>query len=85
MVIKEIPVPVIPGLENVYFPSFPYPKDGIVLPLDENKNVITGNEPDADDITVDAVLMPYWYWKLIINYVTETEEAVTALTAAKPP
>lgn len=83
--IKEIPVPVIPGLENVYFPSFPYPKDGIVLPLDENKNVITGNEPDADDITVDAVLMPYWYWKLIINYVTETEEAVTALTASKPP
>ena len=82
-VIKEIPVPVVMGLEGVYFPSFPYPKDGIVLPL---------TEADKDgELHVYAVTLPYWYWNLIIDYVRKTETAVQALEAAngieekKPP
>ena len=63
--------------ENVYFPSFPYPKEGIVLPVTETD--------EAGQMHVYAVQLPYWYWKLIINYVTETEEAVTAVTTGKPP
>ena len=82
-VIKEIPVPVVAGLDGVYFPSFPYPKDGVVLPL---------TEKDKDGVLhVYAVTLPYWYWNLIIDYVRETETAVTALEAVnskdddKPP
>lgn len=76
-VIKEIPVPVVMGLENVYFPSFPYPKDGIIEPL---------TEADKDgELHVYAVVIPYWYWNLIINYVKETETAVTALEAVNSP
>ena len=82
-VIKEIPVPVVMGLESVYFPSFPYPKDGIIETL---------TEKDKDgELHVYAVVIPYWYWNLVINYVKETETAVTALEAAngiednKPP
>ena len=70
-VIKEIPVPVVMGLEGVYFPSFPEPKDGVVLPLtEEDKN---------GELHVYAVTLPYWYWNLIIDYVSKTEKAVTAL------
>ena len=82
-VIKEIPVPVVMGLENVYFPSFPYPKDGIIEPL---------TEADKDgELHVYAVVIPYWYWNLIIDYVNKTETAVSALEAVngveskKPP
>ena len=76
-VIKEIPVPVVMGLENVYFPSFPYPKDGIIEPL---------TEADKDgELHVYAVVLPYWYWNLIINYVKETETAVTALEVVNSP
>lgn len=68
-------MPVIPGLEGVYFPSFPYPKDGIVMPLTE--------EDKDGEMHVYAVTLPYWYWNLIINYVKETETAVTALEEVK--
>ncbi len=71
------------GLENVYFPSFPYPKDGIIEPL---------TEADKDgELHVYAVVIPYWYWNLIIDYVNKTETAVSALEAVngveskKPP
>ena len=71
------------GLENVYFPSFPYPKDGIIEPL---------TEADKDgELHVYAVVIPYWYWNLIIDYASKTETAVTALEAVnstkkkKPP
>ena len=59
------------GLENVYFPSFPYPKDGIVEPLTE--------EDKDGELHVYGVMLPYWYWNLIIDYVNKTETAVTAL------
>ena len=76
-VIKEIPVPVVMGLEGVYFPSFPYPKDGIIQPL---------TEADKDgELHVYAVVIPYWYWNLIIDYASKTETAVTALEAVNSP
>ena len=65
------------GLEGVYFPSFPYPKDGIIEPL---------TEADKDgELHVYAVVLPYWYWNLVINYVSETEKAVTALEVVNSP
>ncbi len=76
-VVKEIPVPVVMGLENVYFPSFPYPKDGILEPL---------TEADKDgELHVYAVVVPYWYWNLIIDYASKPEEAVTALEEVNGP
>ena len=86
MVIKEIPVPVIPGLDSVYFPAVPYPADGIVVPLDENNKAVTTN-----NVQIQTVIMPYWYWKRVLDYTVKTETAITALEAAngaaeqKPP
>ena len=71
------------GLEGVYFPSFPYPKDGIIQPLTE--------EDKDGELHVYAVVIPYWYWNLIIDYASTTERAITALeevngkAANKPP
>ena len=58
---------------------FPDPPDDII-PLDKDNNVVT-----SDDTETVNVLIPYWYWNLIIDYVEETEAAVTSLTAAHPP
>ena len=75
---KETPAPVI-TVETIYFPSFPEPPDDII-PLDKDNNVVT-----SDDTETVNVLIPYWYWNLIIDYVEKTEEAVTSLTAQHPP
>jgi hypothetical protein len=68
------------GLEGVYFPAPPYPKDGVVLPFDKNGNVVKSN-----NVEIETVAMPYWYWKLVLDYITKTETAVTALEAVNSP
>lgn len=72
-------VPVIIGLDDVYFPAFPDPEDNIV-PLDQDGNIVT-----FTDEHIVKVELPFWYWNMIIDYVEETENAVTALYAAHPP
>ena len=70
-------MPVVAGLEGVYFPSFPYPKDGIIEPL---------TQADKDgELHVYAVVIPYWYWNLVIDYAKKMETAVTALEAVNSP
>ena len=78
--IKEIPAPTIPGLEGVYFPAFPYPADGLIVPIDENNKAVT-----TDGIQIKAVVIPYWYWIQIVDYVSKTEKAVTALKVVTNP
>ncbi|MBO7735854.1 MAG: hypothetical protein J6S67_25015 [Methanobrevibacter sp.] len=73
---KETPVITV---DTVYFPSFPEPPEDII-PLDADKNIVTDSDTDIVYITI-----PYWYWNLIIDYVEETEQAVTSLTAWHPP
>ena len=60
---------------DVYFPAFPYPQTGTILFLDINGKRVTDYQTE-----IVNVVMPYWYWKQIVQYVTETEEAVQALT-----
>jgi hypothetical protein len=66
-------------VDTVYFPAFPDPPDDII-PLDADKNIVT-----SDDTEIVYVTIPLWYWNLIIDYVEETEEAVTSLTVQHPP
>ena len=73
---KETPVIKV---ETVYFPAFPEPPEDII-PLDVDKNIVT-----SGDTEIVYVAIPYWYWNLIIDYVEETEQAVTSLTAGHPP
>lgn len=76
---SETPKIVIAGIDTVYFPAFPYPQDGVVIPLD-----VDGNAVIAEGVEIVNVMIPYWYWKLVIEYVRNTENAVDAL-AQHPP
>lgn len=57
------------GSNNLYFPVFPDP-------IDEEGNAI----PKYDK-TTNSVVIPYSYWKMIIEYAAQTEAAVQALEA----
>ena len=72
---KETPKIVIAGIDTVYFPSFPDPQGVNIVPLDADGNIVT-----TDEEHIENVLIPYWYWNLIIDYVEDTETAVNALT-----
>lgn len=61
-------------IPDVYFPSVPEPKDGVVIPLDFDFHAVT-----TDDKEIMYVMMPYWYWNMIIDYMVRTETAVSAL------
>lgn len=56
-------------IHNVYktiplnFPKFPEPRQGTIIPLDERNKRVTTEEQE-----VVNVLIPYWYWQLIIKY-----------------
>lgn len=75
---KETPKILIAGIDTVYFPSFPDPQGVNIISLDADGNIVT-----TDEEHIANVLVPYWYWNLIIDYVEDTENAVTALTAIK--
>lgn len=47
----------------ISWPKFPYPQDGVIIPLDENMKKVTTEEQE-----ITNVVIPYWYWNLIIEY-----------------
>ena len=47
---------------ELYFPNYPAPKNN-VIPLDEDYKRVTDNTKE-----IEYVVMPYWYYKLIVNY-----------------
>lgn len=59
---------------DVYFPAFPTPQTGTILFIDINGKRVTDYQTE-----IVNVVMPIWYWKMIVNYVEGTEAAVEAL------
>jgi len=53
---------------DLYFPSYPNPQNN-VLPLDENYKRVTDNTQN-----VEYVVMPFWYYKLIVDYKVKVDE-----------
>ena len=54
---------------DLYFPKYPAP-NGNVLPLDENYKRVTDNTQN-----VEYVVMPFWYYQLIVDYKVGVDEA----------
>ncbi|MBO7735102.1 MAG: hypothetical protein J6S67_21240 [Methanobrevibacter sp.] len=52
------------------------------MPVDKDGKAVYEVQND-DEIEISAVVVPYWYWLLVIDYVTKTETAVTALQSYK--
>lgn len=53
---------------DLYFPNYPAP-NGNVLPLDENYKRVTDNVTE-----IEYVVMPFWYYKLIVDYKASVDE-----------
>ena len=53
---------------ELYFPKYPAP-NGNVLPLDENYKRVTDNTQ-----SVEYVVMPFWYYQLIVDYKVGVDE-----------
>lgn len=53
---------------DLYFPTYPAP-NGNVLPLDENYKRVTDNTQ-----SVEYVVMPFWYYQLIVDYKVNVDE-----------
>lgn len=64
---------VVPDLN---FPKFPSP--AVILPLDEKGKRVTDEETD-----IINVLVPYWYWNLIVDYKLNIDEQETFYKAYK--
>lgn len=53
---------------ELYFPTYPAPQNN-VLPLDENYKRVTDNVTE-----IEYVVMPFWYYKLIVDYKVSVDE-----------
>ena len=53
------------------------------MPIDKDGKVVYEEQGPEGEINISAVVVPYWYWLLVIDYVTKTESAVTALQEYK--
>lgn len=66
---KTTPVETIYVYPELAFPVYPKPNNN-VLPLDANGKIVKDNETE-----VENVIMPLWYYKLIVNYKLENDVA----------
>jgi hypothetical protein len=53
---------------ELYFPKFPEPKKN-VIPYDKDFKKVTDAETN-----VEYVVMPFWYYKLIVDYKISVDE-----------
>ena len=65
------------AVPELYFPKFPAPGKN-TIPLDENYKKVTDN-----DTVIEYVLMPFWYYKLIVDYKISVDEQKAKYEAFK--
>ena len=65
------------AVPELYFPKFPAPEKN-TIPLDENYKKVTDNDTD-----IEYVLMPFWYYKLIVDYKISVDEQKAKYEAFK--
>ena len=53
---------------DLYFPSYPNPNNN-VLPYDKDFKKVT--DPETP---IEYVVMPFWYYKLIVDYKVKVDE-----------
>ena len=66
---KEIETQIIYPLLN--FPKFPNPNN-VALPLDADGQIV---RDDGQNREIENVLIPFWFWRLIMFYVKDVKTA----------
>ena len=62
-------VKTIYATPELYFPKFPAPKNN-VIPYDKDFKKVTDVNQD-----IEYVVMPFWYYQLIVDYKVGVDEA----------
>ena len=70
-------VKTIYALPELYFPKYPDPKNKVV-PYDKDFKKVT----DVDT-KIEYVVMPFWYYQLIVNYKVSVDEQKAKYEAFK--
>ena len=65
---SEVQYKTVYATPELYFPSYPNPQNN-VIPYDENFKKVTSPETQ-----IEYVLMPFWYYKLIVDYKVKVDE-----------
>lgn len=66
---KQTEIKTVTVYPQLYFPKYPEPKKN-VLPLDKNGKVVKDN-----DTPIENVIMPLWYYQLIVDYKIGVDKA----------
>ena len=70
-------VKTVYALPELYFPKYPEPKNK-VIPYDKDFKKVTDVETD-----IEYVVMPFWYYQLIVNYKVSVDEQKAKYEAFK--
>jgi hypothetical protein len=62
-------VKTVYALPELYFPKYPEPKNK-VIPYDKDFKKVTDVETE-----IEYVVMPFWYYQLIVDYKVAVDEA----------
>ena len=65
---NQIEYKTIYATPELYFPQFPNPTNNVIA-YDENFRKVT--DPETQ---IEYVLMPFWYYKLIVDYKVKVDE-----------
>lgn len=73
---EKIVVRTIYVCPDLFFPEFPKPAEGIILPLDQNFKMIK-SEVDENGEPVEVVwdIVPEWWLKLVLDYKLDNDVA----------
>lgn len=69
---------------DLYFPKFPAPQDGIIIPLDADYKMVT-EEYDENGEPVEVVysIVPEWWLNLVLYYKLDVDTAQAKYEAWK--
>lgn len=69
---------------DLYFPKFPAPQDGIILPLDADYKMVTSDyDEDGNPIEVVYSIVPEWWLNLVLDYKLDVDTAKAKYDAWK--
>lgn len=67
---EKIVVRTVYSVPPLYFPKFPEPKQTNLIPLDAHNQKVTDENTE-----IVNVIIPYWYWQLIVKYKVDVDNA----------
>lgn len=75
----EVEIRYIYVAPDLYFPKFPAPRDGVIIPLSADYKIVT----EESDEEVVYSIVPEWWLNLVLYYKLDVDEAKAKYDAWK--